>query len=74
MTTITEADVEEAALAWLADLGWGVAHWPDIAPDTLNAERDDYAQVVLERRLRDSLAELNPDSLVKTRFEEVPAI
>ena len=60
MTTITEADVEEAALAWLADLGWGVAHWPDIAPDTLNAERDDYAQVVLERRLRDSLAELNP--------------
>ena len=26
MTTITEADVEEAALAWLvADLGWGVA-------------------------------------------------
>ena len=31
MTTITEADVEEAALAWLADLGWMVAHGPDIA-------------------------------------------
>ena len=25
MTTITEADVEEAALAWLFDLGWVVA-------------------------------------------------
>ena len=60
MTTITEADVEEAALAWLADLGWRVAHGPDIAPDTPNAERDEYGQVVLERRLRDSLAELNP--------------
>ena len=60
MTTITEADVEEAALAWLADLGWMVAHGPDIAPDSLNSERDDYGQVVLERRLRDSLAELNP--------------
>ena len=60
MTTITEADVEEAALAWLTDLGWGVAHGPDIAPDTPNAERDEYDQVVLERRLRDSLAELNP--------------
>ena len=60
MTTITEADVEEAALAWLADLGWVVAHGPDIAPDTPNAERDEYGQVVLERRLRDSLAELNP--------------
>ena len=60
MTTITEADVEEAALAWLTALGWGVAHGPDIAPETPNAERDDYGQVVLERRLRDSLAELNP--------------
>ena len=54
MTTITEADVEEAALAWLTALGWGVAHGPDIAPETPNAERDDYGQVVLERRLRDS--------------------
>ena len=53
MTTITEADVEEAALAWLSDLGWVVAHGPDIAPYTPNAERDEYDQVVLERRLRD---------------------
>ena len=61
MTTITEADVEQAALDWLAGLGWAVAHGPDIAPDTPNAERDDYGQVVLERRLRDAMAELNPD-------------
>ena len=60
MTTITEAVVEEAALAWLAVLGWSVAHGPDIAPDAPGAERDDYGQVVLERRLRDALAKLNP--------------
>ena len=60
VTTLTEADVESAALEWLADLGWGVAHGPDIAPDTPNAERTDYGQVVLERRLRDALAALNP--------------
>ena len=60
MTTIAEADVEEAALVWLRDLGWQVAHGPDIAPDTPGAERDDYGQVVLERRLRDALARLNP--------------
>ena len=60
MTTITEADVEQAALDWLAGLGWQVAHGPDIAPDTPNAERDNYRQVVLERRLRDALAGLNP--------------
>ena len=39
MTTITEADVEQVALDLLSGLGWGVAHGPDIAPDTPNAER-----------------------------------
>ena len=58
--TITEADVEEAALDWLRDIGWQVVHGPDIAPDTPNSERSDYGQVVLERRLRDALGELNP--------------
>ena len=61
MTTLTEAVVEEAALNWLAGLGWQVAHGPDIAPDTPGAERTDYDQVVLERRLRDALVRLNPD-------------
>ena len=60
MTTISESVVEEAALEWLAGLGWQTAHGPDIAPDTLNAERSDYDQVALERRLRDALAEMNP--------------
>ena len=60
MTTITEADVESAALDWLSALGWRVAHGSDIVPDAPGAERDDYGQAVLERRLRDALAELNP--------------
>ena len=61
MTTITESTVEDAALAWLESLGWSVAHGPDIAPDTPGAERSDYGVVVLERRLRDTLARLNPN-------------
>ena len=60
MTTINESVVEEAALAWLEALGWQTAHGPDIAPDTTNAERSNYEQVALERRLQDALAELNP--------------
>ena len=60
MSTLTEADVEQAALDWLSALGWQVAHGPDIAPGTPNTERSDYGQVVLERRLRDSLVEFNP--------------
>ena len=60
MTTITEAEVEQVALDWLSGLGWAVAHGPDIAPDTPSAERTDYGQVVLARRLRDAVATLNP--------------
>jgi len=60
MTTLTEADVEQAALEWLSGLGWQVLHGPDIAPETPDAERDDYRQVVLEHRLRGALTELNP--------------
>ena len=44
MTTLTESDVEQAALAWLEGLSWNVAHGPDLAPDTLGAERADYGQ------------------------------
>ena len=59
MTTLTESDVEQVALEWLANLGWKVARGPDIAPDTSRAERTDYGEVVLAKRLRDALAELN---------------
>jgi type I restriction enzyme R subunit len=57
----SESVIEEAALAWLAGLGWRVARGPEIAPGTPAAERADYTQVVLERRLRDALGRLNPD-------------
>ena len=61
MTAITESTVEDAALAWLKSLGWNIDHGPNIAPDTLAAERSDYGEVLLEQRLRDSLARFNPD-------------
>ena len=58
---VTESVVEEAALAWLESVGWPVRHGVDIAPGEPAAERADYGQVVLERRLRDALARLNPE-------------
>ena len=61
MTGITEAVAEEAALDWLRESGWQTAYGPDTAPETAGAERDNYEQVVLERRLRSALASLNPD-------------
>ena len=58
---LNEAAVEEAALEWLRELGWGTAHGSDIGLEALRAERGDYSQVVLEERLRDTLARLNPE-------------
>jgi len=60
VTAFTEPTVEAAALEWLEGVGWAVAHGPDIAPDMPAAERDDYGEVVLARRLRAALARLNP--------------
>lgn len=64
---ITESVVEDAALAWLEGLGYGIKHGPDISPagDTLTLplsqrERESYSEVVLAQRLRDALARLNP--------------
>ena len=58
---VTESVVEQAALAWLENVGWQVAHGPDIAPDMPLAERADYGEVVLAQRLRDALVRLNPE-------------
>ena len=60
MTTFNEATVEEAAMDWLASLGWQVAYGPDIAPDGPMPERDNYREVVLEGHLGDALTRFNP--------------
>ncbi|MDE0528194.1 MAG: type I restriction endonuclease subunit R, partial [Truepera sp.] len=61
--TFTESEVEDAALEWLENLGWKVAHGPNIAPHAADAERTEYSEVVLAQRLRDSLSRLNPNLL-----------
>ena len=61
MTTITESDVEYIALEWLETLGWRSVYGPDIAPGEPESERTDYTQVVLEQRLLNALADLNPE-------------
>ena len=59
----SESVVEQAALAWLEGLGYVVLHGPEIAAGMSAAERTDpnYRDVVLEGRLRQALARLNPD-------------
>ena len=57
---MTEDQLEQEALGWLADVGYTVIKGPDIAPDGDSPERDNYRQVVLSGRLRAAINRLNP--------------
>ncbi|HMN95297.1 MAG TPA: HsdR family type I site-specific deoxyribonuclease [Phycisphaerales bacterium] len=56
-----EGTVELAALDWFQSLGYELRHGPAIAPGELDAERERFDEVLLEGRLRRSLARLNPE-------------
>ena len=72
--TINELDIEETSLHWLDELGYTVLDSPDIAPDTSDAERSRYEDVVLERRLRDAVARLNPNIPAVSQEEAVQKV
>ena len=74
MTTVTESDIETAALDWLAGMGYSVLHGADIAPDTPDAERSRYEDVALTGRLRDAVARLNPSIPVESQEEAVQRV
>lgn len=61
MSGVSEATVEDATLNWLEEIGWSTAYGPDIAPDADAAERGDYAEGFLVRRLQSAIERLNPD-------------
>src|SRR5659263_208419 len=61
MTWFSEAQLEEYVLSLLAEAGWATVHGVTIAPGELAAERADYREVILERRLLDAVRGLNPD-------------
>ena len=77
-----EADVELAALRWLAGLGYELLHGPDIGPEGPAPERGSYDEVLLTGRLRKALARLNPnlpaetleDVVRKVRQTETPSL
>ena len=63
MSKITEDAIEQTALEWLGNLGYEIAHGPDIAFDGSTPERDaeaNYSDVVLVSRLRSALERINP--------------
>ena len=66
---IAESHVEEAALGWLAELGYATATGIDIGPDGSTPERANYGDVLLLDRVRSAIAKLNPTLIDETRAE-----
>lgn len=71
MAQVTESTVEEVALSWFDELGYGIAHGPVIAPGEPEVERDAFGDVALVKRLRDAIDRLNPDIPAEAREEAV---
>jgi type I restriction enzyme R subunit len=69
-----ESHVEEAALAWLSELGYGTANGLGIGPDGNKPERASYGDVLLFERLRTAIAKLNPTLAGETRAEVLAKI
>lgn len=57
---MTEDQLEQEALSWLADVGYTHLYGHDLAPDIDHSERQSYQQVLLQERLRTAIARLNP--------------
>ncbi|MDQ3668169.1 MAG: type I restriction endonuclease, partial [Acidobacteriota bacterium] len=82
MITFTESTVEEAALSWFGELGYSILAGPELAPGELLAERDNFDDVVLRKRLEAALYSLNPnipteaidDALRKITLPEAPSL
>jgi len=74
MKAFSESLIEQATLAWLESQGWNIVNGPEIAPDMPGAERADYKQVMLEQRLRNTLASLNlelPPDCIEDAFRKI---
>ncbi len=57
---MSEDQLEQETLGWLAEVGYTPLFGPDLAADGAMPERSDYRQVVLVERLRSAIQRLNP--------------
>jgi type I restriction enzyme R subunit len=71
---MTEDQLEQETLGWLADVGYTVLYGVDIAPDGDSPERTDYRQVVLLERLRKAVNKLNPSIPAAARDDAIKQV
>lgn len=60
MKPITENIIEASAIEILQSQGWEYVNGKEISPEGLFCERDSFGQVILTKRLRIAIADINP--------------
>ncbi|WEE21414.1 type I restriction endonuclease subunit R [Aeromonas caviae] len=68
---MTEDQLEQEVMGWLAEVGYRTRCGYDVAPDSDNPWRSDFRQVVLEDVLREAVARLNPKVPPQAREDAV---
>lgn len=82
MAFLSEAEVEQALLAQLRDLGYQLASDEEMGPDGKQPERESYSDVVLKKRFETAVARLNPglpqeaqaDAVRRVMQSELPSL
>ena len=64
--SLNESTVEDAALTWFRELGYGIGHGPHMAPSKPAAAWDSFGEVVSVRRLREPIWWRHP--IIKSRI------
>jgi type I restriction enzyme R subunit len=71
---MTEDQLEQEALGWLAEVGYTPLRGPELAPDGERPERSSYQQVLLVERLRAAIARLNPQLTTAAREDALQQV
>ncbi|WP_276488686.1 type I restriction endonuclease subunit R [Ectopseudomonas mendocina] len=71
---MTEDQLEQETLGWLAEVGYSHLYGPDIAHDGDSPERQNYRQVLLVERLRHAIARLNPSVPLAAREDALKQV
>jgi type I restriction enzyme R subunit len=69
MSFLSEAEVEQALLEQLRDLGYAIASDEVIGPDGSAPERESHDVVILRKRLEDAVHRLNPHLTQEALFD-----
>ena len=82
MAFLSEAEIEQALLDQLKELGFAIEFEEQIGPDGKQPERESHSDVVLRRRFEEAVARLNPaipedarqEAVRKVMQSELPAL